>query len=80
VEAKRIKPNKQGHESKRETSREVEGEGKWGIGLRKNGGMMNMSKLYYMHVWKCHNETNYLYYLYMLIKINLATLINLDNW
>jgi hypothetical protein len=52
-----IKKN-QDHESKKGTTREMEwGKGK---GVRKsNGGgeYVNMTKVHYMHVWKCHEDT-----------------------
>jgi hypothetical protein len=36
--------------------------------IRKGNGGMNIFKIHFMHVWKCHNETHYFVHLYMLIK------------
>jgi hypothetical protein len=49
-----IKQNNQAHESNRRTTMVLEGEG--GGGLKHITEDLNMIKVHYMHMWKCHDE------------------------
>jgi hypothetical protein len=68
-QGKTNKTTNQGHENRKETTREREGKGKEeGRGKSNTGG--DMIKVYYLHVWKCHDETLTVYNLILINKIN----------
>jgi hypothetical protein len=58
VEAKKTKSKKQAHENKKGTTRQ-KGEERKKWGSKKIIERLNIIKVHYMHVWKCHSETSY---------------------
>jgi hypothetical protein len=59
---------KKGHERNREVLGMCKGKGRWGSGIKRTIRGVNVIKVHYMHIQKCHKGTHY-FVQYILIKI-----------